>query len=61
MRSKEWSENKLPLEFAKELLNSLSVEVNKKSLQATNEAFYEFVGEDIDSRAACKMSDARGM
>ena len=43
MRSKKWSENKLPLQFAKELLNNLDVKVNDKTLQATNEAFYDFL------------------
>jgi len=43
MRSKTWSEEKLPLEFAEELLNNLDVKVNEKNLQSTNEAFYGFL------------------
>ena len=43
MRSKIWSKEKLPLELAEELLNNLDVKVNKKSLKATNEAFYNFL------------------
>ena len=43
MNSKQWSENKLPLELAEALMNELGVDVSEKSLEATNKAFYDFL------------------